>query len=259
MLLALDAGNTNVTIGLFDGAELVTHWRLRTVHEQTADEWGVLLRNLFYLRSVDQTRIDGVIIASVVPPIDARLAEMTRLYFDREPLFVTAETDTGLRILYDNPREVGADRIVNAVAAFRKYGGPCVVVDLGTAITFDCISANAEYLGGIICPGIIISMEALFSRAARLLPVDFRQPQMLIGTNSAGSMQSGFYYGAIGTIDGILERLQVELGPDMTAIATGGQAEMIARGSRFIKSVDLDITLKGLQLIWERAGNHAAK
>jgi type III pantothenate kinase len=219
----------------------------------------VLLRNLFYLRSVDQTRIDGVIIASVVPPIDARIAEMTRLYFDREPLFVTAETDTGLRILYDNPREVGADRIVNAVAAFRKYGGPCVVVDLGTAITFDCISANAEYLGGIICPGIIISMEALFSRAARLLPVDFRQPQKLIGTNSAGSMRSGFYYGAIGTIDGILERLQVELGPDMTAIATGGQAEMIARGSRFIKSVDLDITLKGLQLIWERAGNHTAK
>jgi type III pantothenate kinase len=150
---------------------------------------------------------------------------------------------------------VGADRIVNAVAALRKYGGPCVVVDLGTAITFDCVSANAEYLGGIICPGIIISMEALFSRAARLLPVEFREPEKLIGTNSAGSMQSGLYYGAIGTIDSILERLTGELGPSTTAIATGGQAEMIARGSRFLKSVDPDITLEGLQAIWERTEN----
>jgi len=252
MLLALDAGNTNVTIGLFDGPKLVSEWRLRTVHEQTADEWGVLLRNLFSLRGLDQNGIDGVIISSVVPPIDARLAEMTRRYFDREPLFVSAEIDTGLKILYDNPREVGADRIVNAVAAFRKYGGPCVVVDLGTAITFDCVSANAEYLGGIICPGIIISIEALFQRAARLLPVEFREPGKLIGTNSAASMQSGFYYGAIGTIDGILERLTRELGPATKAVATGGQADMIARGSRFLKSVDPDITLEGLQLIWER-------
>src|SRR5688572_15142245 len=252
MLLALDAGNTNVTIGLFDEADLVTHWRLRTVHEQTADEWGVLLRNLFYLRNVDQSRIDGVIIASVVPAIDARLAEMTQRYFERDALFVTADTDTGLRILYDNPREVGADRIVNSVAAFKKYGGPCVVVDLGTAITFDCVSANAEYLGGIICPGIVISMEALFARAARLLPVDFREPQKLIGTNSAGSMQSGFYYGAIGTIDSILERLIAEMGDSTIAIATGGQAPMIARGSRLLKCVDPDITLEGLQLIWER-------
>jgi type III pantothenate kinase len=252
MLLALDAGNTNVTIGLFDGPALVTHWRLRTVHEQTADEWGVLLRNLFYLRDVDQSRIDGVIIASVVPAIDTRLAEMTRRYFEREPFFVTAETDTGLRILYDNPREVGADRIVNSVAAFRKYGGPCVIVDLGTAITFDCVSANAEYLGGVICPGIVISMEALFARAARLLPVDFREPQKLIGTNSAASMQSGFYYGALGTIDSILERLIDELGPNTTAIATGGQADMITRGSRYLKAVDPDITLAGLQLIWDR-------
>jgi type III pantothenate kinase len=252
MLLALDAGNTNVTIGLFQDSNLVTHWRLRTVHEQTADEWGVLLRNLFELRSIDQKQISGVIISSVVPAIDTRLAEMTRSYLEREPLFVTHETDTGVRILYDNPKEVGADRIVNAVAAFHKYGGPCVVVDLGTAITFDCVSANAEYLGGLICPGIIISMEALFSRAARLLPVDLREPQKLIGTNSAGSIQSGLYYGAIGTIDSILERLLRELGSQTTAIATGGQAEMIARGSRFLKSVDPDLTLTGLQLIWAR-------
>lgn len=252
MLLALDAGNTNLTVGLFDGPELVSRWRLRTVHEQTADEWGILLRNLFSLCGVDQKRITGIIIASVVPPIDQRLDEMTRRYFDREPLFVGPGTDTGIQILYDNPNEVGADRIVNAVAAFRAYGGPCIIVDLGTAITFDCVSARGEYLGGLICPGLIISMEALFSRAARLLPVDLREPHTLIGTNTSASMQSGLYYGAIGTIDGILERLIGQMGGNTTVVATGGQAALIARGSRFIKSVDPDMTLRGLQLIWER-------
>lgn len=252
MLLALDAGNTNVTIGLFDGVNLVSRWRLRTIHEQTADEWGILLRNLFTLAGVTLESVDGVIIASVVPPIDSRLAEMSRRYFDRKPLFVTGDTDTGLKILYDNPRAVGADRIVNSVAAYHKYGGPCVVVDLGTAITFDCISAQAEYLGGIICPGIVISMEALFSRAARLLPVDFQEPVKLIGTNPKTSMQSGFFYGAIGTIDGILERLFAEMGGTTRAVATGGQAEMITRGSRYLKTVDDDLTLEGLQWIWQR-------
>ncbi|MEJ7605257.1 MAG: type III pantothenate kinase [Bryobacteraceae bacterium] len=252
MLLALDAGNTNVTIGLFDGRTLTSRWRLRTIREQTADEWGILLRNLFTLCDVNLASINGVIIASVVPSIESRLAEMTRRYFAREPMFVNADTDTGLRILYETPSEVGADRIVNAVAAFRKYGGPCVVVDLGTAITFDCVSANAEYLGGIICPGIVISMEALFSRAARLLPVEFQPPGQLIGKNPTSSMQSGFYYGAIGTIDGILERLTSELGAGMTAVATGGQAELIVNGSRYLKAVDPDITLEGLQQIWER-------
>ena len=252
MLLALDAGNTNVTIGVFDENSLVTHWRLRTIREQTADEWGVLLRNLFLLAGMDLERIDGVIIASVVPPINQRLAEMTVHYFRREPLFVTAETDTGLRILYDNPADVGAYRIVNAVAAYRRYGGPCIVVDLATAITFDVVSARAEYLGGVICPGIAISMEALFQRAARLTPVDFCEPQKLIGSNPMTSMQAGFYYGAIGTIDGILERLVAELGNTTTCIATGGQAEMIVRGSKYLKHVDADLTLEGLQLVWQR-------
>jgi type III pantothenate kinase len=252
MLLALDAGNTNVTIGVFEGPKLISRWRLRTVREQTADEWGILLRNLFSLYGLDLSSVGGVIISSVVPSIDVRLAEMTERYFHREPLFVTAETDTGLKILYENPRDVGADRIVNSVAALHKYGGPCVVVDLGTAITFDCVSAQSEYLGGIICPGITLSMEALFARAARLLPVDFRQPAKLIGTNSAGSMQSGFYFGALGTIDGILERLFAELGPQTVAIATGGQSELIVRGSRYLQAADLDITLEGLQLIWDR-------
>ena len=254
MLLALDAGNTNITIGAFEEGALTGRWRLRTVHEQTADEWGVLLRNLFALNSLDLSSVDGIIIASVVPPLDSTLAEMTRRYFQREPMFVTSTTDTGLTILYDNPREVGADRIVNGVAAFAKYGGPCVVVDLGTAITFDAVSSSAEYLGGVICPGIGISIEGLFAKTARLPLVDFCEPEKLIGTNTVGSMQSGLYYGAIGMIDGILERLMETLGPGTTAIATGGQAELIVRGSRYLKEMDADLTLRGLHLIWER--NH---
>jgi type III pantothenate kinase len=252
MLLALDAGNTNITIGVFEGEHLTGRWRLRTVHEQTADEWGVLLRNLFALNSLDLASVDGIIIASVVPPLDSNLAAMAERYFHREPYFVTSETDTGMRILYDNPREVGADRIVNGVAALKNYGGPCVVVDLGTAITFDAVSANCEYLGGIICPGIGISIEGLFSKTARLPLVDFRAPERLIGTNTVGSMQSGLYYGAIGMIDGILERLIKTLGPDTKMIATGGQAELIVQGSKYLKSVDADLTLVGLQHIWAR-------
>lgn len=252
MLLALDAGNTNVTIGVFEGSTLTAHWRLRTVHEQTPDEWGVLLRNLFNLNSLDLSQIDGIIIASVVPPLDSSLAAMAQRYFQREPMFVTCSTDTGLKILYDNPREVGADRIVNGVAAYRKYGGPCVVVDLGTAITFDAVSKNGDYMGGIICPGIGIAVEGLFTRTARLPLVDFREPDRLIGTNTVASMQAGLYYGAIGMIDGILERLTGELGPGTRAIATGGQAELISRGSRYLKQVDADLTLEGLQMIWAR-------
>ncbi len=252
MLLALDVGNTNVTIGVFQGKELGAHWRLRTVHDQTADEWGILLRNLFSLASLDSAAIDGIVIASVVPPLDSSLAAMAREYFDTDAFFVTSETDTGLAIRYDNPREVGADRIVNGVAAYQLYGGPCVVVDLGTAITFDAISGKAEYLGGVICAGISISIEALFSKTARLPLVDFRQPAQLIGTNTVGSMQSGLYYGAIGMIDGILERIVAELGPETRAIATGGQARLIIRGSRYLKVIDEDLTLKGLELIWER-------
>jgi type III pantothenate kinase len=254
MLLALDAGNTNITIGAFEDRKLTSRWRLRTVHDQTADEWGVLLRNLFALGSLDLTKVDGIIIASVVPPLDSTLDAMTRRYFHLEPMFVTCETPTGLKILYDNPSEVGADRIVNGVAAHHKYGGPCVVVDLGTAITFDAVSKNAEYLGGIICPGIGIAVEGLFSKTARLPLVDFREPEKLIGTNTVGSMQSGLYYGAIGMIDGILERLFVALGKETKAIATGGQAELIVRGSRYLKDVDSDLTLEGLELIWRR--NH---
>ncbi len=252
MLLALDAGNTNITIGVFEGARLTAHWRLRTVHEQTADEWGILLRNLFALSSLDLATIDGIMIASVVPPLDESLAQMAERYFHTPACFVTPDTDTGLRVCYDNPREVGADRVVNGVAAFHKYGGPCVVVDLGTAITFDAISANAEYLGGLICPGLGIAAQGLFKRAARLPLVDLREPEKLIGTNTVGSIQAGLYYGTVSMIDGILDRLMAELGSATRTVATGGQARLLQRASRRLTEIDEDLTLHGLRIIWER-------
>ena len=254
MLLALDAGNSNITIGAFEGRDLIFHWRLRTVKEQTADEWGILLRNLFSPAGLDIAKVDGIIISSVVPPIDSTLAFMTRRYFNQEAMFVTPRTDIGLTIRYDNPLEVGADRLVNGVAGFYKYGGPCVVVDMGTTINFDVISKDAEYLGGSIAVGIGISIAALFTKTARLPLVDFKPPKDVVGTNTVASMQSGLYYGAVGMIDGILERVIAKMGPETKAIATGGQANMIVEGSRYLKIVDEHLTLQGLQMIWER--NH---
>jgi type III pantothenate kinase len=252
VLLALDAGNSNITIGAFEGGQLISQWRLRTVHEQTSDEWGILLRNLFSPAGLDIEKVDGIIVCSVVPPIDSTLAAMAKRYFHREAMFVGPRTDLGLAIRYDNPNEVGADRLVNGVAGFYKYGGPCVVVDFGTTINFDVISRDAEYLGGAIAVGIGIAIDALFSRTARLPLVEFRPPKDVVGTNTVASMQSGLYFGAIGMIDGILERIVEKLGPETKVVATGGQAQMIVSGSRYLKTVDEHLTLEGLAMIWER-------
>jgi type III pantothenate kinase len=252
VLLALDAGNSNITIGAFEGRKLVSQWRLRTVHEQTSDEWGILLRNLFSPAGLDIEKVDGIIVCSVVPPIDSTLAAMTKRYFNREAMFVGPRTDLGLAIRYDNPNEVGADRLVNGVAGFYKYGGPCVIVDFGTTINFDVISRDAEYLGGAIAVGIGIAIDALFTRTARLPLVEFRPPKDVVGTNTVASMQSGLYFGAIGMIDGILERIVEKLGPETKVVATGGQAQMIVSGSRYLKVVDEHLTLEGLAMIWDR-------
>ncbi len=258
MLFVLDVGNTNTVAGVFrsngnGGYErLVAHWRLGTNRTQTVDEYGVLLRNLFAMAELEPSAIDGIIVSSVVPPLDSTLREVCQRYFGCKPLFVEPGIKTGMPINYDNPQEVGADRIVNGVAALQKYGAPCIVVDFGTATTFDCVSAKGEYMGGVIAPGIGISAEALFARTARLPRVDIRRPPRIIGSNTVGSLQSGLFYGYLALVDGLLERLLGEMGEDTKVVATGGLAPLFGDESKYISAVDDLLTLDGLRIIWER-------
>src|SRR5437773_3913406 len=248
-LLVVDVGNTNVVLGIYRGDELAGSWRLATARERTADEYGILTKQLI---GDFAAALDGAIVSSVVPPLNRAFAWMIEQHFGIEALFVEPGVKTGIAIRVDNPQEVGADRIVNCVAAFDRYGGPSIIVDFGTATTFDVVTADAEYVGGVIAPGINISAEALFARASRLPRVDIRRPPTVIGTNTVVNMQSGLYFGYLSLVDGILARIKREVSGIKRVIATGGLASLFIDDSEHIDEIDSELTLKGLKIIYDR-------
>ncbi len=252
MLLVIDVGNSNTVLGLYRGMDLVHNWRLTTSRERTADEWAMITHDLFGLTKLGFTDVSAVIISCVVPPLLKTLEELCQTYFKLKPSVVGPGTKTGMPILYDNPREVGADRIVNAVAAYHKRPSSLIVVDFGTATTFDFLSARGEYLGGAIAPGLAISAEALFTRASKLPRVEIASPPCVIAKNTVNSMQSGLFFGYIGLVDGIVERMKQEARETPWVVATGGLAGLVAAQSKTIDEVDPNLTLEGLRIIYER-------
>ncbi|OAB33581.1 pantothenate kinase [Paenibacillus macquariensis subsp. defensor] len=253
MILVVDIGNTNIVLGIYNNRELVHHFRLSTTRQSTVDEYGVMIFNLFRMSDISVKDIEGVIISSVVPPLVNVFEEMCQKFIHKIPLVVGPGIKTGLNLRYENPREVGADRIVNAVAAVNQYKGPLVVVDFGTATTFDCIDAKGNYLGGAIVPGIGIATEALYQRASKLPRIELEKPKKVIGRNTIHAMQAGIIFGYAGQVDGIVERIKVEMeAPDLKVVATGGLAELIASETKCIQEVNSMLTLEGLRLIYER-------
>jgi type III pantothenate kinase len=252
LLLTIDAGNTNVVLGVFEGATLKAHWRLSTRRDQTTDEYGILVRSLFAASGLEPAQVDGVVLASVVPPLTSVLVTLAQQFLGRDPVVVEPGVRTGMPVLYEPPGDVGADRIVNGIAAFETFGGPVIVVDFGTATTFDVVTRKGEYVGGVICPGIGISADALFQRAARLPRVELRNPGRVIGRSTVTSIQSGMYFGYATMVDGMIARIRAELQEPSRVVATGGLAEVLAKDIPSIEAVDPVLTLTGLRIIWDR-------
>ena len=255
MLLAIDVGNTNIVLGVFAGSELVRSWRLQTLRERTADELGLLVEGLFAHDRIDRQGIDGIVLGSVVPPLTNTVVGMLWRYFQRNTLVVDPAGNAGMPIKYENPSEVGADRIVNAIAAHEQFGGsgrPLIICDFGTATTLDAVSSHGEYLGGAICPGVSISADALFQRAARLPRIEVRKPSQVIGRTTVGAMEAGLFYGYVGMVEGLVRRMNAELGGNAVCVATGGLAVVIAPETQLFDHVDVELTLQGLRIVWER-------
>ena len=257
MLLAIDAGNTNITLGLFREQELIAQWRLLTDRERSADEYEADVQGLFERAGIDRSAVDGVAIASVVPQLDHALRQIAAS-FSVEPLFVDHTTDTGLKLFYDPPSDLGADRIVDAVAAMNKYGTPCIVVDFGTATTFNVVNKQRQFLGGAISPGLFTCAEALFARAAKLPRVDFVPPPSVIGTSTVEAIQSGIYYGYAGLVDGMIARMLEGMLAVSRIVATGGLAPLIAEASQYIDTIDETLTLDGLRIVYDRTKRRIA-